>query len=83
MTLFQQFIKQRKARYGLQTAFLIFGLVFGGTVATLAHDYIDVGHILSSDRDGHHDEEGHDDHDPSGPSMSLRNIDDHDEEGHG
>jgi hypothetical protein len=32
-----------KARYGLQTGFLLFGLIFGGTVSTLAHEYIDVG----------------------------------------
>ena len=66
-----------KARYGLQTAFLIFGLVFGGTVATLAHDYIDVGHNHDHEHhEGHddHDEEGHDDHDEEG-------HDDHDEEG--
>ena len=58
-----------KARYGLQTAFLIFGLVFGGTVATLAHDYIDVGHNHDHEHhEGHddHDEEGHDDHDEEG-----------------
>ncbi len=47
-----------KVRYGLQTGFLIFGLIFGGTVSALAHDYIDVGH-----NHDHHDEEGHDDHD--------------------
>jgi len=33
-----------KARYGLQTGFLLFGLIFGGTVSALAHEYIDVGH---------------------------------------
>ena len=62
-----------KARYGLQTGFLIFGLIFGGTVATVAHDYIDVGHN-HGDHEGHddHDEEGHDDHDEEG-------HDDHDE----
>ena len=74
-----------KARYGLQTGFLIFGLIFGGTVAAVAHDYIDVGHN-HGDHEGHddhddhkghddHDEEGHDDHDEEG-------HDDHDEEGH-
>ena len=47
-----------KTRYGLQTGFLLFGLIFGGTVSALAHDYIDVGHS--------HDEEGHDDHDEEG-----------------
>ena len=50
-----------KARYGLQTGFLLFGLVFGGTVSALAHDYIDVGHNHGHHDD--HDEEGHDDHD--------------------
>ena len=49
-----------KARYGLQTGFLLFGLVFGGTVSALAHDYIDVGHNHGHHDD--HDEEGHDDH---------------------
>ena len=62
-----------KARYGLQTGFLLFGLVFGGTVSALAHDYIDVGH--NHDHHDDHDEEGHDDHDEEG-------HDDHDEEGH-
>ena len=33
-----------KARYGLQTGFLLFGLIFGGTVSALAHEYIDVSH---------------------------------------
>jgi len=28
-----------KTRYGLQTGFLLFGLIFGGTVSALAHDY--------------------------------------------
>ena len=62
-----------KARYGLQTGFLLFGLVFGGTVSALAHDYIDVGHNHGHHDD--HDDEGHDDHDEEG-------HDDHDEEGH-
>ena len=53
-----------KARYGLQTGFLLFGLVFGGTVSALAHDYIDVGH--NHDHHDDHDEEGHDDHDEEG-----------------
>ena len=70
-----------KARYGLQTGFLLFGLVFGGTVSALAHDYIDVGHNHGHhddhDDEGHddHDDEGHDDHDDEG-------HDDHDDEGH-
>ena len=45
-----------KTRYGLQTGFLLLGLVFGGTVSALAHDYIDVGH-------NHEDHEDHEDHD--------------------
>ena len=48
-----------KARYGLQTGFLIFGLVFGGTVSALAHDYIDVGHNHGQHHDDHDDHEGH------------------------
>jgi zinc and cadmium transporter len=48
-----------KARYGLQTGFLLFGLIFGGTVSALAHEYIDVGH--------NHGEHGdHEDHDEEG-----------------
>jgi len=66
-----------KVRYGLQTGFLIFGLIFGGTVSALAHDYIDVGHNHDHhDEEGHHDE--HDDHDEEG----HHDEDDHDEEGH-
>ena len=53
-----------KARYGLQTGFLLFGLIFGGTVSALAHEYIDVGHNHGHHDD--HDEEGHDDHDEEG-----------------
>ncbi len=67
-----------KARYGLQTGFLIFGLVFGGTVSALAHDYIDVEH----NHGHHHDEEGHDDHDEEGHHHDEEGHDDHDEEGH-
>jgi zinc and cadmium transporter len=60
-----------KARYGLQTGFLLFGLIFGGTVSALAHEYIDVGH--------NHGEHGHhDDHDEEG----YHDEDDHDEEGY-
>ena len=67
-----------KVRYGLQTGFLIFGLIFGGTVSALAHDYIDVGHNHDHhDEEGHHDDE-HDDHDEEG----HHDEDDHDEEGH-
>ena len=71
--------QSEKSRYGLQTGFLIFGLIFGGTVAAVAHDYIDVGHNHDHEHEGKghddHDEEGHDDHDEEG-------HDDHDEEGH-
>jgi zinc and cadmium transporter len=75
-----------KARYGLQTGFLLFGLIFGGTVSALAHEYIDVGHnhgehVHHDDHDkDDHDEEGHDedDHDEEG----HHDEDDHDEEGH-
>ena len=70
-----------KARYGLQTGFLLFGLVFGGTVSALAHDYIDVGHNHGHHDD--HDEEGHDDHDDEGhDDHDDEGHDDHDEEGH-
>ena len=61
-----------KTRYGLQTGFLLFGLIFGGTVSALAHDYIDVGHNHDEEdhnEEGHNDEEDHDE-------------EDHDEEGH-
>ena len=61
-----------KTRYGLQTGFLLFGLIFGGTVSALAHDYIDVGH--NHDEEGHNDEEDHDEED--------HNEEDHNEEGH-
>ena len=78
-----------KVRYGLQTGFLLFGLVFGGTVSALAHDYIDVGHNHGHhddhDEEGHddHDEEGHDDHDEEGhDDHDEEGHDDHDEEGH-
>jgi hypothetical protein len=67
-----------KARYGLQTGFLLFGLIFGGTVSALAHEYIDVGHNHSEhdhqddhsehnhqddlDEEGNHDEDEHSEH---------------------
>jgi len=66
-----------KTRYGLQTGFLLFGLIFGGTVSALAHDYIDVGHNHDEedhDEEGHHDEEDHDEED--------HNEEGHNEEGH-
>jgi len=50
-----------KTRYGLQTGFLLIGLIFGTFVSSFAHQYIDAGHV------GHagqaHDEDDHDDHD--------------------
>ena len=65
-----------KTRYGLQTGFLLFGLIFGGTVSALAHDYIDVGHNHDEDHhnEDHHDEEDHDE--------DHHNEDHHDEEDH-
>jgi|GEM_PF-42789 zinc and cadmium transporter len=75
-----------KTRYGLQTGFLLFGLIFGGTVSALAHDYIDVGH--NHDEEDHneegHDEEGHDeeDHNEEGHDEEDHNEEGHDEEGH-
>ena len=75
-----------KTRYGLQTGFLLFGLIFGGTVSALAHDYIDVGH--NHDEEDHneegHDEEGHDeeDHNEEGHDEEDHNEEGHNEEGH-
>ena len=48
-----------KSRYGLQTGFLLVGLIFGGTVSALAHEYIDVthNHELNDEEEDHHDEE--------------------------
>ena len=66
-----------KTRYGLQTGFLLFGLIFGGTVSALAHDYIDVGHNHDEEdhnEEGHNDEEDHDEED--------HNEEGHNEEGH-
>ena len=79
--------QSEKSRYGLQTGFLIFGLIFGVTVAAVAHDYIDVGHNHDHDHEGKghddHDEEGHDDHDEEGhDDHDEEGHDDHDEEGH-
>ena len=79
--------QSEKSRYGLQTGFLIFGLIFGGTVAAVAHDYIDVGHNHDHEHEGKghddHDEEGHDDHDEEGhDDHDEEGHDDHDEEGH-
>jgi zinc and cadmium transporter len=75
-----------KTRYGLQTGFLLFGLIFGGTVSALAHDYIDVGH--NHDEEDHneegHDEEDHNEegHDEEGHDEEDHNEEDHNEEGH-
>ena len=70
-----------KTRYGLQTGFLLFGLIFGGTVSALAHDYIDVGHNHDEED---HNEEGHDeeDHNEEGHDEEDHNEEDHDEEDH-
>ena len=67
-----------KTRYGLQTGFLLFGLIFGGTVSALAHDYIDVGHNHDEEdhnEEGHHDEEDHNEE-------GHHDEEDHNEEGH-
>ena len=85
-----------KTRYGLQTGFLLFGLIFGGTVSALAHDYIDVGHNHDEEDhdEDHHDEEDHDedhhdedhhdeeDHDEDHHNEEDYNEDHHDEEDH-
>ncbi|MBT7013703.1 MAG: ZIP family metal transporter [Actinobacteria bacterium] len=80
-----------KTRYGLQTGFLLFGLIFGGTVSALAHDYIDVGHNHDEEdhnEEGHdeedHNEEGHDEegHDEEGHDEEDHNEEGHNEEGH-
>jgi len=80
-----------KTRYGLQTGFLLFGLIFGGTVSALAHDYIDVGHNHDEEEqneEGHdeedHNEEGHDeeDHNEEGHDEEGHDEEDHNEEGH-
>ncbi len=70
-----------KTRYGLQTGFLLFGLIFGGTVSALAHDYIDVVHNHDED---HHDEEDHDEdhHDEDHHDEDHHDEEDHDEEDH-
>jgi len=77
-----------KTRYGLQTGFLLFGLIFGGTVSALAHDYIDVGHNHDEEdhnEEGHdHNEEDHDeeDHDEEDHDEEDHDEEDHNEEGH-
>lgn len=57
--------QSEKVRYGLQTGFLIIGLIFGTTVSALAHEYIDVGHEHDVELydDEHHNDEDHDEHD--------------------
>src|SRR5210317_2023262 len=73
-----------KTRYGLQTGFLLFGLIFGGTVSALAHDYIDVGHNHDEEdhNEDHHDEEDHDEdhHDEEDHNEDHHDEDHHDEE---
>ena len=75
-----------KTRYGLQTGFLLFGLIFGGTVSALAHDYIDVGHNHDEEdhNEDHHDEEDHDeeDHDEEGHDEEDHDEDHHNEDHH-
>jgi zinc and cadmium transporter len=75
-----------KTRYGLQTGFLLFGLIFGGTVSALAHDYIDVGHNHDEEDhdEDHHDEDHHDeeDHDEEDHNEEDHNEEDHNEEDH-
>src|SRR5210317_1762558 len=75
-----------KTRYGLQTGFLLFGLIFGGTVSALAHDYIDVGHNHDEEdhNEDHHDEEDHneDHHDEEDHDEDHHDEEDHDEEDH-
>jgi cobalamin biosynthesis protein CobT len=59
----------------------LFGLIFGGTVSALAHDYIDVGHNHDED---HHDEEDHneEDHDEEDHNEEDHDEEDHNEEDH-
>src|SRR6056300_696147 len=75
-----------KTRYGLQTGFLLFGLIFGGTVSALAHDYIDLGHNHDEEDhdEDHHDEEDHDEdhHDEEDHDEDHHDEEDHNEEGH-
>ena len=85
-----------KARYGLQTGFLFIGLMFGATVSSFAHSYIDVGHAHHDhghddhddhDEDDHgkhdhdkHDKHDHDDHDEDDDDHDKHDHDDHDED---
>src|SRR5210317_2067280 len=65
-----------KTRYGLQTGFLLFGLIFGGTVSALAHDYIDLEH--NHDEEDHdeedHDEDHHDEEEVAVPSSAPEQL---------
>ena len=61
-----------KTRYGLQTGFLLFGLIFGGTVSALAHDYIDVGH--NHDEEDHNEEGHHDEVEVAVPSSAPEQL---------
>ena len=61
-----------KTRYGLQTGFLLFGLIFGGTVSALAHDYIDVGH--NHDEEDHNEEGHHDEEEVAVPSSAPEEL---------
>jgi len=68
-----------KTRYGLQTGFLLIGLIFGTFVSSFAHQYIDVGHAgHAHDEDGH-DEDAHDDHDKDDLDEDGHDEDDHDD----
>jgi zinc and cadmium transporter len=74
-----------KTRYGLQTGFLLFGLIFGGTVSALAHDYIDVGHNHDEEdhnEEGHEEDHNEEDHNEEGHDEEDHNEEGHDEEGH-
>ena len=66
-----------KTRYGLQTLFLIVGLVFGGTISSVAHQYIDVGH--DHGHDDHDEHDGHDDHDEHDEHDDHDEHDEHDD----
>jgi len=76
-----------KTRYGLQTLFLIVGLVFGATVSSVAHQYIDVGHDHGqeehkNDHDNHGQEEHKNDHDNHGHEEHKNDHDNHGHEEH-
>ena len=56
-----------RRRYGLQTGFLILGLIFGLTVASFAHRYIEAdshpGHEHHENESDSHQDDEHDEHD--------------------